>query len=182
MYVATPAAKDITQHCLGRILLWEAEQGRRGRSAADIDRLKDCTAAFLGALFSVPRHAWFRTAMEGGIFTGKLSKHSWRTVHAVRDALLGCGLIEQHDACALVVQEVFDSGRKHAKQRRQTRFRATAALYSLADAAGVRVNADDGEQDFASGPSGRANGGSWDQHSPLRGVHRGDWVWEAIHH
>jgi hypothetical protein len=32
------------------------------------------------------------------------------------------------------------------------RFPATAALYSLADAAGVRVNADDGNQDFVSGP------------------------------
>jgi hypothetical protein len=94
MYVATPAAKDIMQQCLGRILTWEDEQGRRGRSAAEIDKLKDCTASFLGALFSVPRHAWFRTAMEGRMFTGKLSKHSWRTVHAVRDALVGCGLME----------------------------------------------------------------------------------------
>jgi hypothetical protein len=114
--------------------------------------LKSCTAAFLGALFSVPRHAWFRTAMETRIFTGKLSNHSWRTAHAVRDALVGCGLMEQRDACALVVQEVFDSGQKHAKERRQTRFRATAALYSLADAGGVRVNADNGDQDFVSGP------------------------------
>ena len=74
MTALTPAAEDITQHCLGRILQWEAEQGRRGRSTADIDGLKNCTAAFLGALFSVPRHAWFRTAMEGRMFTGKLSK------------------------------------------------------------------------------------------------------------
>jgi hypothetical protein len=152
MTALTPAAKDITQRCLGRILLWESAQGRRGRSTADIDKLKNCTAAFLGALFSVPRHAWFRTAMEGGIFTGRLSKYSWRTVHSVRDALIGCGLMEQHDACALVVQEVFDSGQKYAKERRQTRFRATAALHSLADAAGVRINADDGDQDFVSGP------------------------------
>jgi hypothetical protein len=49
--------------CLDRILPGEAERGRRGRPTADIDKLKDCTAAFLGALFSVPRHAWFRTAM-----------------------------------------------------------------------------------------------------------------------
>jgi hypothetical protein len=152
MYVATPAAEDITQRCLGRILQWEDEQGRRQRSTADIDRLKSCTAAFLGALFSVPRHAWFRTALEGGTFTGKLSKYSWRTVHAVRDALIGCGLMEQQPAVALVVQEVFDSGKKHAKERRQTRFQATSALYSLADAAAVRVNADDGDQDFVSGP------------------------------
>jgi hypothetical protein len=27
--------------------------------------------------------------------------------------------MEQHDACALVVQEVFDSGKKHAKETRQ---------------------------------------------------------------
>jgi hypothetical protein len=152
MYVSTPAAKDITERCLGRILLWEAEQRRRGRSTADIGKLKDCTAAFLGALFSVPHHAWFRTAMENRIFTGKLSKHSWRTVHAVRDALVGCGLMEQQDAVALVLQEMFDSGQKHAKERRQTRFRATSTLYALADAAGVRVNAADGDQDFVSGP------------------------------
>jgi hypothetical protein len=51
-----------------------------------------------------------------------------------------------------VVQEIFDSGQKDAKERRQTRFKATAGLYSLADATGVLVNADDGEGDFASGP------------------------------
>jgi hypothetical protein len=133
MYLATPAAKDITQRCLDRILLWEAGQGRRKRSTEDIEKPKSCTAAFLGALFSVPRNTWFRTAMGTGAFTGKLSKHSWRTVHGVRNALLGCGLMEKHDACALVVQELFDSGQKHAKERRQTRFKATAALYSLAD-------------------------------------------------
>jgi hypothetical protein len=152
MTALTPAAEDITQRCLDRILLCEAGQGRRKRAAADFEKLKSCTAAFLGALFSVPRHAWFRTAMETRTFTGKLSKYKWRTVHAVRDALLGCGLMERHDACALVVEELFDSGQKHAKERRQTRFRATAALYSLADAAGVLVNAGDGEGDFASGP------------------------------
>jgi hypothetical protein len=135
MYVATPAAKDITRRCLDRILLLEAGQDRRKRSTAEIEKLEDCTAAFLGALFSVPRNTWLRTAMETGVFTGKLSKHSWRTVHAVRDALLGCGLMEKQSACALVVQKSFD-GKKHAKERRQTRFKATAALYSLADATG----------------------------------------------
>jgi hypothetical protein len=44
------------------------------------------------------------------------------------------------------VQEVFNSGQKHAKERRQTRFRAN-------DAAGVQVNAVDGDQEFVSGPS-----------------------------
>jgi hypothetical protein len=89
--------------------------------------------------------------METRTFTGKLSKHSWRTVHAVRDALLGCGLMEQQPACALVVQEIFDSGKKHAKERRQTRLRATVALYSLADwgRSGQRRRC---EGDFASGP------------------------------
>src|SRR6266404_2943978 len=152
MTAVTSAAADITQQCLGRVLLWEAEQGLRGRSAADVDKLKSCTAAFLGALLSVPRHAWVRTAMVDKAFTGKLSPHAWRTVQAVRDALVGCGLMEQHDGCALVVQEMFDSGKKHAKERRQTRFKATAALYSLADATGVLVNVDDGEGDFAHGP------------------------------
>jgi hypothetical protein len=79
--------------------------------------------------------------METRTFMGK---HSWRAVHAGRDALLGCGLMDQQDACALVVQEVFDSGGKHAKERRQGRFRATSTLYALADNAGVLVNADDG--------------------------------------
>jgi hypothetical protein len=152
MTAVTSAAADITQQCLGRILLWEAEQGRRGRSAADVDKLKSCTAAFLGALLSVPRNAWFRTAIADKAFAGKLSQHAWRIVQAVRDALVGCGLMEQHDGCALVVQEMFDSGKKHVKERRQTRFKATAALYSLADATGVLVNVDDGEGDFASGP------------------------------
>jgi hypothetical protein len=152
MTALTPAAEDITQRCLDCILLWEAGQGRRKRAAAGIDKLKSCTAAFLGALFSVPRHGWFRTSMETRMFTGKLSKHSWRTVHAVRNALLGSGLMEQQPACALVVEELFNSGKKHAKERRQTRFQATAALYSLADAVGVLVNAGDGEGDFASGP------------------------------
>jgi hypothetical protein len=152
MTALTSAAEDITQRCLDRILLWEAGEGRRKRATADIEKVKSCTAAFLGALFSVPHRGWFRTGMETRTFTGKLSKYSWRTVHAVRDALLGCGLMEKHDACALVVQELFDSGKKHAKERRQTRFRATAALYSLADATGVLINADDGEGDFASGP------------------------------
>jgi hypothetical protein len=152
MTTVTPAAEDITQQCLGRILLRENEQGRRGRSAANIDKLKRCAAAFLGALLGVPRHAWLRTAMADKAFAGRLSPHAWRTVQAARDALLGCGLMEQHDGCALVVQEVFDSGKKHAKERRQTRFRATSALYALADAAGVAVNADDGEGDFAHGP------------------------------
>jgi hypothetical protein len=155
MTAVTPAAADITQQCLGRILQWEAEQGRRGRSAADTDKLKSCTAAFLGALLSVPRHAWFRTAMAKETFTGKLSKHGWRTVQAVRAAFLGLGWMEQQGACALVVDEVFDSGKKYAKERRQTRLKATAALYSLADQGGVRVNADDGEGDFASGPPPR---------------------------
>jgi hypothetical protein len=152
MTAVTSAAAVITQECLGRILLWEAEQGRRGRSAADIKKLKNCTAAFLGALFSVPRHAWFRTAMADKAFAGRLSQHAWRTVQAVRDALVGCGLMEQHDGCALVVQEMFDSGKKHAKERRQTRFKATAALYALADNAGVLVNPEDGEGNFAHGP------------------------------
>jgi hypothetical protein len=152
MNAETPAAEDITQRCLDHVLLWEAGQGRRKRSTADIEKVKDCTAAFLGAMFSVPRNTWFRTAMGTGMFTGKLSKYSWRTVHAVRNALLGCGLMEKYDACALVVEEVFDSGKKHVKERRQTRFQATAALYSLADATGVRVNAADGEGDFAYGP------------------------------
>jgi hypothetical protein len=152
MTVVTPAAADITQQCLGRILLWEEQHRRRGRSTADIDKLKSCTAAFLGALFSVPRQAWFRTAMSDKAFTGKLSHHAWRTVQAVRDALLACGLMEQHPRCALVVQEVFNSGKKHAKERRQTRFRATSTLYALADNAGVLVNADEGEGDFAHGP------------------------------
>jgi hypothetical protein len=152
MTAVTSAAANITQQCLGRILLWEAEQGRRGRSAADIDKLKSCTAAFLGALLSVPRHAWVRTAMADKAFAGRLSPHAWRTVQAVRDALVGCGLMEQHDGCALVVQEMFDSGKKQGKERRQTRFKATAALYALADNAGVLVNVDDGEGDFATGP------------------------------
>jgi len=142
MTAVTSAAADITQQCLGRILLWEAEQGRRGRSAADIDKLKSCTTAFLGALLSVPRNAWFRTAIADKAFAGKLSQHAWRIVRAVRDALVGCGLMEQHDGCALVVQETFDSGKRHAKERRQTRFKATAAPYSLADATGVLVNVD----------------------------------------
>jgi hypothetical protein len=51
------------------------------------------------------------------------------------------------------VQEVFNSGQKHAKERRQTRFRARSTLCSLADAAGVQVNAVDDDQDFVSGPS-----------------------------
>ena len=76
MTAVTSAAADITQQCLGRILLWEAEQGRRGRSAADIKKLKNCTAAFLGALLSVPRHAWVRTAMADKAFAGKLSLHT----------------------------------------------------------------------------------------------------------
>jgi hypothetical protein len=108
MTALTPAAEDITRRCLGRILQWEDEQGRRGRSTEHIDKLKECTATFVGALFSVPRHAWFRTAMENRIFTGKLSKHSWRTVHTVRDAVVGCGLMERQGAVALVVQEVFE--------------------------------------------------------------------------
>jgi hypothetical protein len=153
MTAVTSAAANITQQCLGRILLWEAEQGRRGRSAADIDKLNSCTGAFLGALLSVPRHAWVRTAMADNAFAGKLSPHAWRTVQAVRDALVGCGLMEQHDGCALVVQEMFDSGKKQAKERRQTRFKATAALYTLADNAGVLVNPEDDEGDFAHGPS-----------------------------
>src|SRR6266404_507868 len=152
MTAVTSAAADITQQCLGRVLLWEAEQGLRGRSAADVDKLKSCTAAFLGALLSVPRNAWFRTAIADKAFAGKLSQHAWRTVQAVRDALVGCGLMEQHDGCALVVQEMFDSGKKHVKERRQTRFKATSTLYALADTAAVRVNADDGEGDFAHGP------------------------------
>jgi hypothetical protein len=100
----------------------------------------------------VPHHAWFRTAMETRTFTGKLSKHSWCTVRAVRDALLGCGLMELHDACALVVQEVFDSGQKHAKEIRNAVSGDSGPLYPLADAAGARVNADEGDQDFVSGP------------------------------
>jgi hypothetical protein len=129
MTTVTPAAEDVTKRCLDRILLWEAGQGRRKRSTADIEKLKNCTASFLGALFSVPRHTWCRTAMDTRTYTGKLSKHSWRTAHAVRDALLGCGLMEQHDACALVVQGMIgDSSKKIAKERRQTRFRATVAL------------------------------------------------------
>lgn len=51
-----------------------------------------------------------------------------------------------------MVQEVFDSGKKHAKERRQTRFRATPVLYALADSTGVRINADDGDQDLISSP------------------------------
>jgi hypothetical protein len=124
MTAVTPAGADITRQCVSRVLPWESGQGRRKRSAADIEKLKDCAAAFLGALFSRPRHAWFRTAMETNMFTGRLSKHSWRTVHAVRDALLANGLMEQHDSCALVVEEGFDSGEKYAKEKRQTRFRA----------------------------------------------------------
>jgi hypothetical protein len=79
MTAVTPAAEDITQRCLDRIVRWEAGKGRRKRSTADVEKLKDCIAAFLGALFSVPRHAWFRTAIESRIFTGGLSKYSWRT-------------------------------------------------------------------------------------------------------
>jgi hypothetical protein len=152
MTAVTSAAADITQQCLGRILLWEDQQGRRERSTANIDKLKSCTAAFLGALLSVPRNAYFRTAMTDQAFTGKLSPHGGRTVKAVRDALLGCGLMELHPRCALVVQEMFDSGKNHAKERRQTRFKATAALYALADNAGVLVNPEDDEGDFAQGP------------------------------
>src|SRR5262249_41700608 len=119
MTAVTPAAVDLVQQCLGRILQWEAEQGRRGRSAANINKLKSSTAAFLGALLSVPRHAWFRTAVGHKAFAGRLSQHAWRTVQAVRDALVGCGLMEQTPGCALVVEGMFDSARKHAKERRQ---------------------------------------------------------------
>jgi hypothetical protein len=89
MTAVTPAAADVMRQCLGRILLWGEQQGRRGRSTADIDELKSCIAAFLGALFSVPRRAWFRTAMADRAFAGRLSLHGWRTVQAVRDALIG---------------------------------------------------------------------------------------------
>jgi hypothetical protein len=88
-YVATPAANDITQRCLGRILLWKAEQGDVGarQRTSTSEGLHRCVpgGAVQRAASRVVQDSDGRRDVHGPALKVLVA-------HGPRDALIGSGL------------------------------------------------------------------------------------------
>jgi hypothetical protein len=114
-------------------LLIEANEGRKyKRGDAARERLTRAVSAFLGALLSVDREEWIRHSTDRSAFTG--GPVSYRNFAAAWGGMEKAGLIERKGGHAHLTTAF---GTPRVVQRYETRFRATPALWALANSHGV---------------------------------------------